>query len=415
MPVIDQPEGRLLLACARGEQGVSETAIESLVPEGFDWTKLIELALWHGVAPALANTLSGPRKAALVPPEILTGLSQYRDAARAGNTTLAVELHGILAALETEGIAALPFKGPLLAQMLYGDLGQRAPGDLDFLVRLRDVTRTCDLLAARGYRDTHRSPVAMTATQHDMYRRYQCEYQFVRDEDGVVAEPHWAFDQRMRAGDVDYEAQFARARRGELAGRSVLVHAPEDLLLLLCVHGAKHEWERLVWIRDVAALLERSADLDLDVGVAVARAREQGCARMLLVGLDAAHHLLDVRLPPTVQQAIRDDAEVAGLTARIIARLFHGDRPKRTNRQITGFGLRMQEGLARRARYVVRTLLLPRREHIEMVALPPSLAWLYYPLRCGHDYVALPLWNLVRSGRGRTRDQHGSARLRPVR
>jgi len=29
----------------------------------------------------------------------------------------------------------------------------------------------------------------------------------------------------------------------------------EDELVLICIHGAKHFWERLMWIADVAALI----------------------------------------------------------------------------------------------------------------------------------------------------------------
>ena len=387
----------MLLACSRPHAEESSNAIRDELDAGaIDWTELIELALRHGVTPALARAFAEAREHVAVPTDVAAALHHYCDATRARHTSLAVELRAILAALAEQGIVALPFKGPLLAELLYGDLGQRAPGDLDFLVRLRDVTPTCELLASRGYRDAHRSPVVMTPTQHGMYRRYQCEYQFLRDSDGAVAEPHWAFAQRMWAMNLDYEGQFARARRGTFAGAPVLMHAAEDLLLLLCVHGAKHEWERLVWIRDVAALLERGADLGLDLDVALARAREQGCARLMLVGLEVAHRLLGARLSPGLHQAIGDDRAVAVLAEEVTVRLFIRDRPKRTNRRITRFAFRIHEGAASRARYVARALLLPRREHIEMVALPAWLVWLYYPLRWGHDYVVLPIWNLAR-------------------
>jgi len=69
--VIEQPEARLLVACAaaRGE-GLSDTALDELVAAGVDWTALIDLALRHGVAPALAMAL-GRADSGLVPPEIL--------------------------------------------------------------------------------------------------------------------------------------------------------------------------------------------------------------------------------------------------------------------------------------------------------------------------------------------------------
>ena len=398
MPIVEPREVRLLLACARPRlDAPSNTTAAELISAGIDWTEFIALALHHGVTPALLTAFAEPSCQSLVPVEIQSALRQYCETARERNAYLASELLAILSALADRGISALPFKGALLAEMLYGDLGQRPPGDIDFLVRSRDVARVCEVLVSRGYRDAHASSVVMTATQHDMYRRYQCEYQFIRDVDGAVVEPHWAFAPRMRAVDLDYEAQFARARRTVLAGTAVSTHAPEDLLLLLCVHGAKHEWERLGWVRDVAAMLDRSAVLGLDVDLAVARAREQGCARLLLVGVEVAHRLLGVALSPNLHQAIQSDGGVAPIADDVTARLFISDRPELTDLWVRSFAFKMHERLANRVKYVARTLLLPRREHIEMLALPARFAWLYYPLRWGHDYVALPLWILTRA------------------
>jgi hypothetical protein len=36
----------------------------------------------------------------------------------------------------------------------------------------------------------------------------------------------------------------------------------ERLLLALCLHGAAHQWERLIWLADVAELLRSEPDLD---------------------------------------------------------------------------------------------------------------------------------------------------------
>ncbi|MEQ1758118.1 MAG: nucleotidyltransferase family protein [Vicinamibacterales bacterium] len=397
MEIVERLEVDLLLACARPRfDPTSNARVAEIITAGVDWTELVALALRHGVAPALLTAFAEPSSQPLVPAEIQTALTQYRDAAREQHAYLATELHAILSALADEGISALPFKGGLLAEMLYGDLGQRQPGDLDFLVQPHHVSRACDVLVARGYRDAYATAVPMTAVQHGLYRRYQCEYRFIRDHDGVVVEPHWALAASMLGIDLDYAAQFSRARRATFAGVPVSTHAPEDLLLLLCVHGAKHEWERLCWIRDVATMLERSADIGLDVDLALARAREQGCARLLLLGVEVAHRLLAAPLSTSLGDAISNDRGVGPLADDITKRLFVDDRPELTHVWVRWFPFKMHERVPNRAKYVARTLLLPRREHIEMLALPAALAWLYYPLRWGHDYVALPLWILTR-------------------
>ncbi len=387
----------MLLLCARpGLDPQAPAILADSIADGLDWTALTSLALRHQVVPALQSTFADPSCRAFVPPEILDALEHYCDEARRRNAYLVSELTEILTALSAAGITALPFKGVVLAEMLYRDLAQRPPGDLDFLVMARDVTRACEVLVSRGYRDAAASSGEMTAIQHEMYRRYQCEYLFVRDHDRVFVEPHWALSQRVLGIDLTYDEQFARARRARLNGIDIMVHDPDDLLILLCIHGAKHEWERLSWIRDVGALLERRAAVGLDMDRALELAREQGCARLLLLGVEVAHQLLHVSLSEGLQQAVTRDAGVAPLAQHVVSHLFRPNRRTSQNRWLDGFRFRMHERVSGRIRYVGRTLLLPRREHIEMVALPRALMWLYYPLRWAHDYVALPLWILTR-------------------
>ena len=38
-------------------------------------------------------------------------------------------------------------------------------------------------------------------------------------------------------------------------GRDVPALSLEDELVLICVHGAKHFWERLMWTADIAAMV----------------------------------------------------------------------------------------------------------------------------------------------------------------
>ncbi len=68
------------------------------------------------------------------------------------------------------------------------------------------------------------------------------------------------------------------------AGRTIRQLAPDDLLVALCVHGAKHQWERLSWVRDVAGVLTKWPDIDLDS--LLVRASDKGYSRILLLSLE---------------------------------------------------------------------------------------------------------------------------------
>jgi len=85
----------------------------------------------------------------------------------------------------------------------------------------------------------------------------------------------------------------------------------EDELVLICIHGAKHFWERLMWIADVAALVSRQTGIDWQRVADSAQA--VGAERMLHTGLRLASDLLQARLPDKVQATVEADAGAAWL------------------------------------------------------------------------------------------------------
>jgi hypothetical protein len=385
-----RPEHQLLLAAAYCGRGPRPSIDEPLSAE-LNWTTVIELALQHRLTPALLAALERADRS-LVPPEILDALRTHCGHLQRACDAMVDELFAILDLLARDSVLAVPFKGPMLAELLYGGRGQRAPGDLDILVAADDVRRVCAVLESRGYVDAEGPP--LTAAQQRMYRWLQCEYYFARERDGLIVEPHWAFSQRRLAIDVDYAGMLGRARPTQLAGRTVPMLVPEDLLLALCIHGAKHHWERLAWIRDVSALL--TAMPGLDVEACLARARSCGCERVLLVGMGVARRYAGAALPATIERMIAADRQALNLEREVGRWLFDAGRRSPVNDRVDRFRFLIRERWRDRLRYVTRTWLFPGRDHLEMVALPEPLLWAYFPVKWAHDYVALPLWRVVR-------------------
>ncbi len=380
------PEHDLLLAvtCVPA----SSESIDRVLSAPLDWTRVVELALAHRLASPLLVALE-TADPELVPPELLHALAEYCQRLRLQSHALVTELFELLDALEKRSVMAIPFKGPLLGELLFGDAGLRPPGDLDLLVRHTDVALVREVLEEHGYVDGDQQPGAppLTDAQRWMYERYQCEYMFVRLHDEMAVEPHWGLSQRPLALDVDYAGMLDRATPTRLGDRTVLTLAPDDLLLALCVHGAKHHWERLAWIRDVAAVLTKWPNLDLEA--AVQRARARGCARLLLLSLSVVRECAGVSLPEAIGDAIEADPAIGQLRQEVLEALFQPDRPEPRNDRVEPFRFRLRERWSDRLRYASRTWLTPRRRHVEMVALPYRMRWGYYPLKLGADFAYL--------------------------
>jgi hypothetical protein len=302
------------------------------------------------------------------------------------NLRLAGELLRLLDRFAERGITAVPYKGPVLGALYYGDLALRPFRDLDFLVRPSDRVRAHDVLAAEGY-----GPSLGLIPRHEAaFRAATREAMFWRDDD--IVELHWAFAPPEFPFPLDHDEVWAHLQPVRLGGRVVHTLGTEDLLLYLCAHGAKHAWARLEWICDVAQLVRREPGLNWEA--IVTRARARGCERMVLLGLLLARDLLEAPVPEVLLTRARADASVRSLAGLVQSRLFTGPTAAEDAWNARVFQLRVLERWRDRVRFLLRLTFTPSLSDWELVQLPAALSFLYYlirPVRLAVKYGRLAL------------------------
>ena len=373
-----RPEVQLLLCCGRVRMGAdNEARVQMLTQESIDWDYLIRMALRHGMMPLLYWHLSAICPEA-VPAPVLDDLkSRFQQNARR-NLILAGELRKVLEMLADHQISAIPYKGPMLATFVYGNLALRQFTDLDILVHKSDVLRAKDLLISRGYQPT----LQLTRTQETAYLESNHEYVLWHERD-VLLEVHWAFGPRFFSFAFDPEGVWARAERTSLAGAMVLTLSPEDLLVILCMHHSKDGWDRLEWICGVAELIRRHDRMDWRW--VIGQADMLGMRRMLFLGLYLASDVLGAALPEHVLHTVQADRSVRGLARQVRRRLFVERREEQGVFQLSAAQIAFHLGVRERARdklrYSLRLLLSPGVGDQTFLALPPAVSFLYYPLR----------------------------------
>jgi hypothetical protein len=370
-------EVELLLRCARSRKSLGTLSdIDTLLRADTDWEYVLRMAVRHGVAPLVYWHLSD-NSLESVPEHILGHLQDRFHANRLRNLLLAAELLKLLDKMEACGISAIPYKGPVLASSAYGDLALREFGDLDVLIRKKDVLRAREILTSLGYEPQHR----MTNTQEAALLQYDRQYPFARG-DGNVVELHWTPTPRSVSFFLDPEHLWGQTRLVRLGGGTVSTFGPEDTILVLCVHGSSHLWERLGWICDVAELVQASEDLDWEW--LVERAEAYKVKRMLLLGLFLASDLLDVVLPEKILREVRADQVVRKLAAQVRGDLFSEDRPSyKTFGRMTRwrFHLGMIERSRDKLRYCIHRSTTPTQDDWELLPLPVALFPCYRLLR----------------------------------
>ena len=362
----------MLLLCARTHLGEPGAAEARLLADRVDWGRVVELACQHQVGPLLHRNLQrlrGPRS-----DESWQRLQHVVMMNASRGFQLTRELVSLLADLSAAGIRALPFKGAVLAASAYGSVGLRPFNDIDLLVHPRDAAATARILTRRGFDDWGVDDVALPT-----HLGSECEHTFLR-RDGVAVDLHWHLSRRHFPFPLRFDDLWRRAVPYQLlpGGAAVPAPAAADMLLILAMHGAKHAWERLGWVCDIAELIRSEGDLDWEQ--VCARAESLQAVRMTLLGVALARELLDSPVPESIRRSIRADRGIAPLLHDVRRRILQGGAASENLGAVVRhslFHLRVRDRVSQRLRYCWLGAA-PTPRDLDATGLPASLQFLNY-------------------------------------
>lgn len=345
-----QKEWSFLCACV--SPGVRDAGIRSLLASGLNWDVLLELADEHSVQGVLANRLE---EAAFlgVPNDAREKLLGRMRAQHLFTLSMSAELFRILQDFSRLQIETILVKGPLVSLLAYGDPAVRSYVDLDLLLRHRDILSATRRMLELGFE----AEVAESAIQAG---KIPGEYLFRRPGTQRIVELHTEHTFRYYPKPMRIEDLFARRRVVPLDGQNMPALSLEDEFVLNCIHGAKHFWERLMWVSDVAAVVAKHPEMDWEK--ARRAAAEVGAERMLCVGLLLAELVCGVKSPAAMDEEIRKDRACEDLCQQIQSWLpYAGFTPPSLSRRAL-FRLKMAGGGATGAAYLTRLSLSPTQE-----------------------------------------------------
>jgi putative nucleotidyltransferase-like protein len=367
----------VLLECA--SPMFDSRRLAAMLREKPNWPALTAIAEQHGATGLLAERIRKLDESC-VPREILQKLREKRKAQVLFSMSLNAELFRLLEKFSAVRVEAIVVKGPVLSARAYGDPGMRRYEDVDLLVRHKDILRFTELLTAEGYEPK----VSIGEIQAG---KIPGEYLFKWPGTVRRIELHTEMTLRYFPRRLPVEKLFARRVYESIDGHGVPALATEDELVLVCVHNAKHFWEQLTMVADVAALIARRKDLDW--GRAMSTARELGAERMLILGLRLEEQILRVKTPEKMEKIVRSDRGAERLAGEIIKRLPSATGAQRGVIGRALFRMRMRGGFIGGAAYLLRLTLSPTEEDWkENSARKPGriLEALQRPLRLTRKY-----------------------------
>lgn len=358
-----------------GSRERSDLRIETIVDADPDWNVILHLVSKHRLRSVLWEILTATE---VDLPESVTRIldERYRENT-IRNLEYSQQLYELSDLFESNDIAALPYKGPVLAEVAYGGVGDRSFGDLDFLVAKEDVKAACELLEQHGYERINFAGLPVETLVDGVVFRWGREFRFLDRDGRSPIELRFGFIGANSSDSAIFSDLWDRRTSTTLAGRTVAALSPEDRALLLLVHGTKHGWRQLSWVYDVAQILQQ----DIDWEMVLMRAKQYRWRNAVLYGLAVVSELTTLSVPEPIRLELNSTRLCSWGARQTVARLrneLSGDL--RYLEPITT-AMFLNDNLHGAFIEGADELLAPRKADYELVSLPLTFHPLYYVVR----------------------------------
>lgn len=380
VPSVERPalatavEWKVLLAACAGAENDLRGLLGVHPDADFDWGRALQLAEDHGISLLLYRNLKGMKDA--IPSSVLETLRERYETNVHRALLLTRQLIRVLDLLDGLGIDAISYKGVVLSESHYGDIAMRVAGDIDLFVRKNDVDRIKNAVRELGY--TPRVEIPKDAEKDHKASGYECSFDSPAGRN--LLEIQWALQPRFYAVDYDMDELFERTVKTTVGGRSVKRLAAEDLLLVLAVHGAKHAWGKLIWLCDIAQILQRE---ELDWELVQSRAQDLGVERILLITMELTNRFLGATIPVEIERSAAKDRAAKVLAEEIAVAVEAG--VSYGEEQVSYFRLmmRLRERRVDRLRFLTRLTFTPGPGEWNAMRLPKVMFPFYRVVRLG--------------------------------
>jgi hypothetical protein len=370
-------ENELILKCACCKVSPkNHSKIKKILRSDLDWNLIINQAKRHELICFLYLNLKD-MDIEFIPSDILKELQSYYFQISGKNLSLYASLFKLLNLLKKNNIPTVPFKGPVQAQLLYGDLGLRSFSDLDILVKKKDAVKTRDLLITQGFI----TDVEIPDKQIKTYLKKENFFHLANKTGTVNIDLHWEMTGRYSLKPIYYEDLEDHFKQIDISGKKIPTLSIEDILIHLCIHGTSHCWEKLEMICAIAEIIKSKEIKNWDI--VIEKTLLLKCKKMVFVGLLLAEQLFEANLPNNIKAQIDKDNNIHTLTKKIINKIMNQTPAftKSLSWRFSSIHFSVRDNLLDRVRYAIRLFFQPTIREWDKYPLPNSFLFLYYCLR----------------------------------
>lgn len=363
-------EEELLLLCARTVMDdVTEHRIKKLIQSDLNWDYLLKIASIHGFQPLLYWQLNRicPDE---IPVEFMDTLKEFTNQNAKKNLFFMQEIIEVTKTLNNHQIESIPYKGPVLAQQVYDNLSMRQFGDLDLLVKKDDVPIVKEILISKGYIPEF----DLDSVQEQNYLKTQRELKFTHELKGISLELHWEFAGVFLNLPSNAEEIFLDDLKSlDIGGVLIQEISPENLLLILSIHNASHQWSRLAWLVDVAALINNQK---IDWKKVQEISKQLSIQKILFINLYLCQILFNLELDKGISSYLNDDSMIK--VSNSFIETYFLDKSENSLMENMSISMRLREKKIDGIKDCLSGVFKPSFYELNHLKLPSSLFFLYY-------------------------------------
>ncbi|MEO0416645.1 MAG: nucleotidyltransferase family protein, partial [Verrucomicrobiota bacterium] len=180
---------------------------------------------------------------------------------------------------------------------LHGGIGERAAGDIDLWIDEANLSQIHQLLLKTGH-SPKTSYAELSPHYQELYRKRKFHIGFLHRSSGISVELHWRIGGTKPLFPLTFSEAYRRSRPTVIAKTEYRTLNNLDNLLFLHIHAARHLWERLFWLHDLAVFHQSPSAQSIEEVVDLAKSWR--IDRPVLAGLMIVQELFDLEIPETM-------------------------------------------------------------------------------------------------------------------
>lgn len=278
--------------------------------------------------------------------------------------------------LHEKNIPHLMLKGHALSQLLYDSPYQKNSIDIDVLISPDDLD-SVDSFLRTNYKRTYPS-IDLSDKQKQINYHLTHHYAYLHKTFNFPLEIHWKLINPSSLLPFSFDYLYRNSRNIDINGWKIPTLNRKDYLVYLAVHGSKHRWYFLAWLKDFAELLKQTSREKQHE--AIEKCIALHLEKPIIQGYLLAHLFCDTQIPDRIMELYNKEKKIDAFISKAILDINKPldllIRKKYQNKQ---YQLKLRKNLQYKRDVLCR--LKTHHKDWEIIDLPDRLFFVYYLLR----------------------------------